>query len=200
MQTLILGSSSKYRAALLKQWRVPFSQAAPNIDETPSPNEAPLDLAVRLAKAKAAAVAKANPNCFVIGSDQVANVDGQPVGKPHTLANARAQLWAVRGKTLQYHTAVCCAYFDAASDTLRSAQGLDTVTVRYKNYSAAQLERYLSLEQPLDCAGASKSEGLGILLMDEISSNDPSSLIGLPLMWTANLLSELGYEVLDYAV
>jgi septum formation protein len=190
---LILASTSKYRKELVSRLRVPFSCHSPEVDETPLVREAPLALAQRLALAKAQAIASQHPQAYVIGSDQVLDLGGEPLGKPHTHANAVAMLRRMSGQTMQFHTAVAVVH----GSQVRT--GIDTVTVRIKALTDAQIETYLRLDQPYDCAGSCKSESLGIALCERIESVDPTSQIGLPLILTLRLLSELGYEVLDHA-
>ncbi len=185
---LILGSTSPYRRALLERLQLPFDTAAPHVDETPLPGEAPATLARRLAHAKADAVARRHPQAIVIGSDQVADLDGVALGKPGTHERAVAQLRAMRGRTVVFHTAlavVCIATGYAAQDDA-------AVQVRFRDLSDDEIERYLLAERPYDCAGSAKSEGLGIALLDAIVSDDPTALVGLPLIRTARLLRGAG--------
>ena len=185
---LILGSTSPYRRALLERLRLPFDTAAPHVDETPLPGEAPAALAQRLARAKADAVAQRHPDAIVIGSDQVADLDGVALGKPGTHERAVAQLRAMRGRTVIFHTAlavVCIA-------TGCAAQDVAAVQVRFRDLRDDEIERYLLAERPYDCAGSAKSEGLGIALLDAIVSDDPTALVGLPLIRTARLLRSAG--------
>ena len=185
---LILGSTSRYRRELLARLHVPFECIPPEVDETPQPNESPRDLALRLALAKAQAVAQQHPEAIVIGSDQVADLAGQPLGKPGNHARAVAQLQRMRGQTVVFQTAlavVCKATQFAQAD-------LSAVRVRFRDLSDAEIERYLRLEQPYDCAGSAKSEGLGIALLEAIDSDDPTALIGLPLIRTCRLLRAAG--------
>ncbi len=193
MHTLILASTSKYRKELVSRWRVPFKCVSPEVDETPLANETPLAVAQRLALAKALAVASQHPLAYVIGSDQVLDLGGEPLGKPHTHANALAMLRRLSGQTMQFHTAV------AVVQGAHVRTGLDTVTVTLKTLTDAQIETYLRLDQPYDCAGSCKSESLGIALCERIDSADPTSQIGLPLILTQRLLTELGYDVLGHA-
>jgi septum formation protein len=191
---LVLGSTSPYRRDLLARLRLDFSVAAPRVDETPRPGEAPADLACRLARAKAEDVAAQHPQAVVIGSDQVADLDGQPIGKPGTHDRAVAQLRTMRGRRVVFHTAVC---------VLRPATGfagllLAPVGVQFRDLSDAEIERYLRLEQPYDCAGSAKCETLGIALLDRIDSDDPTALVGLPLMRTCTLLREAGIDPLAW--
>ena len=185
---LVLGSTSVYRRELLQRLRLPFTVAAPAVDETPLPSEPPAQLAQRLALAKAHAVATLHPEAVVIGSDQVADLAGQPLGKPGDHARATAQLQRMRGHTVVFHTAVavvCHASGFAQAD-------LAPVRVRFRELSDVEIERYLRAEQPYDCAGSAKSEGLGISLLEAIDSDDPTALIGLPLIRTCRLLRAAG--------
>ena len=191
-RALVLGSTSRYRQELLQRLRIPFSVAAPDVDETPLPGEAPAALATRLALAKARAVASAFPQAVVIGSDQVADLDGVPLGKPGTHERAVAQLHQMRGRTVIFQTAVavvCLASgFEQAS--------LAAVKVRFRQLSDEAIENYLQTEQPYDCAGSAKSEGLGIALLESIDSDDPTALIGLPLIRTCQLIEAAGIRLL----
>ena len=185
---LLLGSTSVYRRELLQRLRLPFTVAAPAVDETPLPGEPPAQLAQRLALAKAHAVATLHPEAVVIGSDQVADLAGQPLGKPGDHARATAQLQRMRGHTVVFHTAV--AVVCHASGFVQT--DLAPVRVRFRELSDAEIERYLRAEQPYDCAGSAKSEGLGISLLEAIDSDDPTALIGLPLICTCRLLRAAG--------
>lgn len=185
---LILASTSPYRRELLARLGLPFETQAPAVDETPLPGEAPRELALRLARAKARDVARHHPQALVIGSDQVADLHGQPLGKPGSHERARAQLSRMSGQTVLFHTAVSLAC--AACGLLQTE--LATVRVRFRELDAASIERYLRAEQPYDCAGSAKSEGLGITLLAAIESDDPTALIGLPLIRTAALLRAAG--------
>ena len=185
---LILGSTSRYRRELLSRLRLPFDVVAPQVDETPRAGEAPAALAVRLALAKARDVAARHPQAIVVGSDQVADLAGQPLGKPGTHERAVAQLRAMSGQTVIFQTAlsvVCQASGFERSD-------LAAVEVRFRPLSDGEIERYLRAEQPYDCAGSAKSEGLGIALLEAILSDDPTALVGLPLIRTARLLRAAG--------
>ena len=191
-RTLILGSTSRYRKELLARLRIPFETAAPDVDETPHSNESPKDLALRLALAKARAVALKHPDAVVIGSDQVADLDGTPLGKPGNHTNAILQLQRMRGKTVVFQTAlsvVCIATGYERTD-------LAEVKVKFRDLSDAEIETYLRAEEPYDCAGSAKSEGLGIALLDAIDNDDPTALIGLPLIRTCQLLREAGVKLL----
>jgi septum formation protein len=185
---LILASTSIYRRELLARLRLPFSTERPETDETALPDEPPGTLVQRLAEAKAAAVARRHPQAWVIGSDQVAELDGQVIGKPAGHAGAVAQLRAMSGRAVQFRTGLCVM----SREGLR-LQALDTTTVRFRELSDAEIARYLVAEQPYDCAGSFKCEGLGISLFDAIDSQDPTALIGLPLIATARLLREAGF-------
>ena len=190
-RTLILGSTSRYRKELLSRLQIPFETAAPDVDETPHSNESPKDLARRLALAKARAVALKNPEAIVIGSDQVADLEGAPLGKPGNHANATLQLQRMRGKTVIFQTAlsvVCIATGYQRTD-------LAEVKVKFRDLSDAEIESYLRAEEPYDCAGSAKSEGLGIVLLDAIENDDPTALIGLPLIRTCQMLREAGVKL-----
>ena len=189
---LILGSTSRYRREMLERLRIPFDVQAPHVDETPAPQEAPADLALRLAVAKARAVAALHPHAVVIGSDQVADLDGEPIGKPGTHAKATEQLRAMRGKAVVFQTAV--AVVNQATGYEGSA--LVPVTVRFRALTDAEIEHYLHTEQPYDCAGSAKSEALGIALLSAIESDDPTALVGLPLIKTCELLRAAGIDPL----
>ena len=191
--SLILGSTSRYRREMLERLRIPFDVQAPHVDETPAHREAPADLALRLAVAKARAVAALHPHAVVIGSDQVADLDGEPIGKPGTHAKATEQLRAMRGKAVVFQTAV--AVVNQATGYEGSA--LVPVTVRFRPLSDAEIEHYLRAEQPYDCAGSAKSEALGIALLSAIESDDPTALVGLPLIKTCELLRAAGIDPLQ---
>ncbi len=190
--TLILGSTSRYRREMLQRLRIPFDIYAPDVDETPGAAETPATLALRLAIAKARAVAHHHPDAVVIGSDQVADLDGTPVGKPGNHAQATEQLRAMRGKAIVFQTAV------AVVSLARGYEGsaLVPVTVRFRDLSDAEIEHYLQTEQPYDCAGSAKSEALGIALLSAIESDDPTALVGLPLIKTCELLRAAGIDPL----
>ena len=189
---LILGSTSKYRRELLQRLRVSFNVVSPDVDETPHPHEAPRDLAMRLALAKAQAVAAQHPNAVVIGSDQVADLNGEPLGKPGTHERAVLQLQKMRGQTVVFQTAV-----SVVCQASRFAQTeLAQIKVRFRDLSDAEIEAYLRAEEPYDCAGSAKSEGLGIALLDAIDNDDPTALIGLPMIRTARLLRAAGIDLL----
>jgi septum formation protein len=189
---LILGSSSRYRKELLSRLHIPFEVAAPEVDETPNSHEAPKDLALRLALAKARAVAQQYPEAVVIGSDQVADLEGLPLGKPGNHANAVLQLQRMRGKTVIFQTAlsvICLATGFEQTD-------LAAVKVTFRDLTDAEIESYLRAEQPYDCAGSAKSEGLGIALLAAIDNDDPTALVGLPLIRTCRMLRAAGVKLL----
>ena len=191
-RALILGSTSRYRRELLERLRVPFDVVSPDVDETPLPGEAPQALATRLALAKAKAVAALHPNAVVIGSDQVADLNGEPLGKPGTHERAVVQLQRMRGQTVIFQTAVSVVCQASGFEQTELAQ----IKVRFRELSDAEIEAYLRAEEPYDCAGSAKSEGLGIALLDAIDNDDPTALIGLPLIRTARLLRAAGIDLL----
>ena len=188
---LILGSTSRYRHELLSRLRVPFEVAAPEVDETPLSGESPRALACRLALAKAHAVAARFPSAVVIGSDQVADLAGEPLGKPGTHARATAQLRRMRGHTVIFQTAVAVVCRESGFEQT----DLAPVEVRFRPLGDDEIEAYLQAEQPYDCAGSAKSEGLGIALLEAIHSDDPTALVGLPLIRTARLLRAAGLQL-----
>jgi len=173
---LILGSTSRYRHELLSRLRTPFTVAAPDVDETPQTGETPEALARRLALAKARAVAAQHPHAVVIGSDQVADLNGEPLGKPGNHARAVQQLQRMRGQTVVFQTAVAVVCLATQFEQL----DLAPVKVRFRDLTDAEIEAYLRAEEPYDCAGSAKSEGLGITLLDAIDNDDPTALVGLP--------------------
>jgi len=190
---LILASTSPYRRQLLERLRLPFQVVPPEVDETPLPGEAPALLATRLALAKAEAVARLFPGAVVIGSDQVADLNGQPLGKPGNHARAAAQLHQMQGQRVLFHTAVAVVCLQT-----RFAQGCSAeVAVVFRQLGAAEIDNYLYAEQPYDCAGSAKSEGLGIALLESIDSDDPTALIGLPLIRLCQLLRAAGVPLLQ---
>ncbi|MGH8706423.1 MAG: Maf family protein [Burkholderiales bacterium] len=189
---LVLASSSKYRRALLERLGLPFECAPPGADESPLAGEAPAQTALRLAQMKARSLAARFPDALIIGSDQVASCDGARLDKPGTHANALRQLTALSGKTASFDTAV--AVLDAASGKLRARSVPCRVT--FRDLTHAQIEAYLRREQPYDCAGSAKSEGLGIALIASMETEDPTSLIGLPLIALTDLLTESGFPVI----
>ena len=191
-RTLVLGSTSRYRAELRERLRLPFDIEKPEVDETPHAGETPRDLALRLALEKARAVAARRPDAVVIGSDQVADLDGEPLGKPGDHERATVQLRRMRGKTLVFQTAVAVVCTATGFEQVDIAP----VRVRFRALSDDEIENYLRAEQPYDCAGSAKSEGLGIALLESIESDDPTALVGLPLIRTVSMLRAAGIEVL----
>ena len=189
---LILGSTSRYRRELLERLQIPFDQASPDVDETPSPGENPRALAERLALAKAHAVARQFPQAVVIGSDQVADLDGLPLGKPGTHERAVAQLRQMRGKTVIFQTAVAVVCLESGF----SQSAVAPVKVTFRDLGDDEIENYLRAEQPYDCAGSAKSEGLGIAILSSIESDDPTALVGLPLIRTCNMIRAAGIVLL----
>ena len=187
---LVLGSTSRYRRELLSRLRVPFTCRAPDVDETPLAGEHPADLSVRLARVKAQAVAalclqESSQDVVVIGSDQVADLAGITLGKPGSHERAVAQLQAMRGQSVVFHTSVAVS----RPATGFEASATSVVRVRFRDdFSDAEIEQYLHLDQPYDCAGSAKVESLGIVLLDQVDSDDPTALVGLPLIATTRLL------------
>lgn len=189
---LVLASTSRYRMALLGRLGMAFESASPGTDEQALPAEAPADTALRLARLKARAVAPRYPEALIIGADQVASCDGAILEKPGTHANAVRQLTALSGRTARFDTAV--ALLDARGGAMASR--VVPCVVRFRELSAAQIEAYLVREQPYDCAGSAKSEGLGIALIAAIEGEDPTALIGLPLIALTEMLRQAGMPVL----
>ena len=191
-RSVVLGSTSRYRRELLERLRIPFSVSAPGVDETPLPGEAPQALARRLALAKARAVAALHPDAVVIGSDQVADLAGQALGKPGEHARAVQQLRKMRGQTVVFQTALAVVCLASGYEQVDLAE----VRVVFRDLSDDEIEAYLQAEQPYDCAGSAKSEGLGIALLESIDNDDPTALIGLPLIRTARMLRQAGVKLL----
>ena len=191
---LILGSTSVYRRELLARLRIPFTVESPQVDETPMPDERPATLAQRLAMEKALAVARRFPGSVVIGCDQVADLEGSALGKPGTHARAVEQLKAMRGKVVVFQTALAVVCLESGF----SEPALAPVKVKFRDLSDTEIEAYLLAEQPYDCAGSAKSEGLGISLLDWIENDDPTALIGLPLIRTSRLLRAAGVNLLPF--
>jgi septum formation protein len=189
---LILASTSRYRRELLERLRLPFDVVSPEVDETALPDELPSALALRLARAKADAVAARHPGAIVIGSDQVADLDGQAIGKPLTHERAQQQLRRMSGRAVTFQTAVAVVRRDAGY----ARALLAAVRVQFRELDDAQIEHYLRTEQPYDCAGSARSEALGIALLSSIDSDDPTALVGLPLIRTCTLLREAGLDPL----
>jgi septum formation protein len=190
--SLILASTSPYRRELLERLRLPFEVGAPNVDETPRVDEPPLALAQRLALAKAQALSAAHPQAVVIGSDQVADLGGVPIGKPGNHERAVEQLRSMRGRSVVFHTAVAVV----RSSPAHLGTAVVSVTVRFRDLSDREIDHYLRTERPYDCAGSAKCETLGIALVDAIESDDPTALVGLPLIRTSALLRAAGVDPL----
>jgi septum formation protein len=191
-RALILGSSSKYRKALLDRLAIPYTVVSPDVDETPLPGETPESLARRLALAKARAVGRLYPANVVIGSDQVADLNGQPLGKPGTHERAVEQLRRMRGQTVIFQTALAVV----CEETGFAQSDLAAVRVKFRDLRDDEIENYLRAEQPYDCAGSAKSEGLGIALLKSIENDDPTALVGLPLIRTCHMLRAAGLDLL----
>ena len=189
---VVLGSTSVYRRELMARLRIPFDVAAPDVDETPQPGETPQALAGRLALAKARAVAARYPQAVVIGSDQVADLGGEPLGKPGTHARAVQQLQRMRGRTVVFQTAVAVVCLESGFEQ----SDIAPVRVRFRDLSDDEIEAYLRAETPYDCAGSAKSEGLGITLLASIDNDDPTALVGLPLIRTCRMLRAAGVRLL----
>ncbi|BBO59378.1 Maf-like protein [Mycoavidus sp. B2-EB] len=188
---LILASSSPYRRALLDRLRIPFEMITPDLDETPWPNETPAATALRLAQAKARKVAIQAPDALIIGADQVALCEGQQLGKAGNHAKALAQLQSMRGRTIEFHSALCV--YDAPRNIMQSADIL--TQVRLRDLPDEELDAYLRIEQPYDVAGSAKAEGLGIALLESVQSHDPTALIGLPLIELTQMLRATGLKL-----
>lgn len=189
---LVLASSSRYRRALLEQLRLPFVCASPDIDETPQPDEAVTDLVARLALAKARALAARFPDALIIGSDQACSLDGRILGKPGDASRARAQLQACSGRRVTFHTGL--VLYDTRSDTWQ--REVDTYAVQFRGLATDDIARYVDREQPFDCAGSFKVEGLGIALFSALEGRDYNSLIGLPLISLCTMLRAAGIDPL----
>jgi septum formation protein len=196
---LILASSSAYRRELLSRLGLPFEAIAPDIDETPLPGETPEATALRLAREKAAAIAAVHPGALVIGSDQVATLDGEQIGKPGDHARALAQLQKMRGRRVAFHTALCLWDGRLGAEQARQAPQLDHVQtfVTFRDLPDHELDAYLRIEQPYDCAGSAKNEGLGIALLERIDSTDPTALTGLPLIALTGMLRRAGVRFFE---
>ena len=191
-RSLVLGSTSRYRRELLERLHLPFEVASPDVDETAQPGESPRSLALRLALAKARAVARRFPDAVVIGSDQVADLDGIALGKPGSHDRAVDQLRRMRGRSIVFQTAVAVVCHGSGFEQV----DLAPVRVRFRDLGDDEIETYLRAEQPYDCAGSAKSEGLGIALLDAIDSDDPTALVGLPLIRTCRMLRAAGVKLL----
>ena len=188
---LLLASSSPYRRSLLDRLRIPYEAIAPDVDESARAEEPPRETALRLAEAKACAIATVHRTGLIIGSDQVASLDGMPIGKPGGEPAALEQLLSMRGRLVVFHTAVCL--LDAASGALQ-VEDVPT-TVQFRRFSASEAERYLKVDQPFDCAGSAKIESLGIALVERVESTDPTALIGLPLIALVSMLRARGVPI-----
>ena len=188
---LILASSSPYRRALLSRLQLEFESISPNIDESQHENETASEYVKRLAEAKASAIAANHPNQLVIGSDQCTVMNGNIIGKPHTRENAIKQLTAVSGQRIEFLTGVCVTH----QETNWTRSFVESFWVNFRNVSQAEIERYVDAEKPFDCAGSFKSEGYGICLTDAMTGDDPTALIGLPLIRLAQTLREFGCQV-----
>lgn len=189
---LILASTSPYRRELLERLKIPFEVFAPNVDETPLPGETPEQTATRLAEAKARAGEANFPDALIIGSDQVATLDGLQLGKPHTHENATRQLRMMRGRSVVFNTALCL--YNSQSGSVQNRMVPFTVT--FRDLSDAQIEHYLTKEQPYNCAGSAKSEGLGIALIARMEGDDPNALIGLPMIALIDMLQNEDFAVI----
>ncbi len=191
-KTIVLASTSKYRSQLLSTLQIPFKTIAPEVDETPLDGEDARQTSLRLAEMKARAVAHRFPGALIIGSDQVALLNGAQLGKPMTHENATAQLRAMRGNTVIFHTAL--SLLD--TQTGHAESEVVETRVKFRHLSDQQIERYLHKEQPYHCAGSAKSEGLGIALIEQIEGSDPNALIGLPLISLVNMLQKQGVDII----
>ncbi|ALK97972.1 septum formation inhibitor Maf [Massilia sp. WF1] len=196
---LILASSSAYRRELLSRLGLPFEAISPDIDETPLPEETPDATALRLARDKAAAIAERHPGALVIGSDQVATLDDRQIGKPGDHARALAQLQTMRGRRVTFHTALCL--WDGRLDPEQAAQAVQVENIQtfvsFRDLPDHELDAYLRIEQPYDCAGSAKNEGLGIALLERIDSQDPTALTGLPLIALTGMLRRAGIRFFE---
>ena len=190
MPGLLLASTSRYRRELLERLRLPFAAVRPEVDEGAFEGESPRALCVRLGRAKARALAERGGDAWVIGSDQVAEVAGRALGKPGGRDVAIAQLQAMRGRTVRFHTSIALAHADGSL-----LEALDLTEVAMRDLSDEEIRRYVEIEQPFDCAGSFKSEGFGIVLFDAIHGDDPTALVGLPLIATARLLRQAGFAL-----
>ena len=190
-QTLILASSSKFRREVLRKLDIPFNSISPKVDETPLPNEKPFQTALRLSQDKARKIGKRHPHALIIGCDQVATLDGVQLGKPLNHTNATKQLQMMRGREVTFHSALCL--YNATTGNMQA----DVVPylVRFRQLTDEQIERYLTKDQPYDCAGSAKSEGLGIVLIERMVGEDPNALIGLPLIKLVTMLQNEGVDV-----
>ena len=188
---LILGSSSPYRRELLERLRLPFSVVSPKIDETPQSGETPPETALRLALEKARYIAQSHPNALIIGADQVATVNGEQIGKAGGFDKALAQLQMMRGKTALFHSALCL--YDARNDSYQLENIITKTT--FRDLPDDELAAYLRIEQPYDCAGSAKVEALGITILEKVESDDPTALVGLPLIALTGMLRQAGMRL-----
>ena len=188
---LILGSSSPYRRELLERLRLPFIVVSPRIDETPLAGETPPETALRLAVAKARHIAQSHPQALIIGADQVATVNGEQIGKAGCFDKALAQLQAMRGQTVLFHSALCL--YDACNDSVDARNVITRAT--FRDLPDDELSAYLRIEQPYDCAGSAKVEALGITILEKVESDDPTALIGLPLIALTDMLRKAGVDL-----
>ncbi|WP_034292087.1 Maf-like protein [Herbaspirillum sp. RV1423] len=188
---LILASSSSYRKELLSRLQLPFEVIAPEIDETPAADESPEATALRLARAKGEAIAQRNPDSLIISSDQVATLDGEQIGKPGNHDNALRQLIKMRGRRVIFHTALCLWDNRKPGSPVIQIENIQTF-VTFRNLPDAELDAYLRIEQPYDCAGSAKNEGLGIAILERIDSVDPTALTGLPMIALTGMLRNAG--------
>ena len=191
MPTLVLASSSPYRRELLARLRMSFEVMSPDVDESPLTNEAPQETALRLAQLKARTVAEQFPDALIIGSDQVALLGDEQIGKPHTFENAKKQLQASSGRSMVFHTALCL--YNSRSGNMQAR--VVPITIQFRKLSDEVIERYLHAEQPYNCAGSAKSEGLGITLIQRFEGEDPNALVGLPLIALVDMLQQEGVQV-----
>ena len=193
MRTLVLASTSPFRKAILEKLNLPFTCTKPNVDETAFPNETAIELVERLAIEKTKAVASEFPNALIIGSDKVALSEGNILGKPHNFENGVAQLTSFSGKAVEFHSGLCVL----DSSTGKSISLVELFTVHFNKLSTKEITAYLHAEQPYNCAGSFKSEGLGICLFEKLAGDDPNTLIGLPLIRLVSLLKKHGFYVLQ---
>jgi septum formation protein len=191
--TLLLASTSPYRRRLLERLGLPFAVEAPQVDEAPVAGEQPAERALRLARAKAAAVSARHPSSLVLGSDQVADCGGLVLDKPGDAAGCRAQLRASSGRAVQFHTAIVLL----RAEPPVTRESVDRTTVRFRQLSEAEIARYVERDAPFDCAGGFRSEGLGVALFESVETRDPAALVGLPLIWVAGALRDAGLDPLS---
>ncbi len=192
MKTLILGSSSPYRKTLLEKLNLTFETDSPDIDETPLKDETPRDMVARLAKLKAMAIAERHPNSIIIASDQCATLDGKIIGKPENHENAVEQLTNASGRAVTFYTSLCV--YDSGSE--KTEELVEPFHVYFRELGETQIENYLRQEEPYNCAGSFKSEGLGIALFERLEGKDPNTLVGLPLIELVRVLGKFGIDVI----